>query len=498
MQKKIAILYELIKKDRFLLLFFIILSFIVFSPSFINLNYFWDDERFVFLNPSLIQSPSFLNFWNPNSIFFKTWPLGYSVFWWLLNYSPFTSIAFYKSLNILVHALNGYLVVKLLKKLELKYVIIPSLFFLIHPMQVESVSWIFQLLTLLSFSLFISSLLLFIEHCKKSNLLQYILSTALFAFSLWTKSVAILAPFIFFIFCWYYKKSIKFYFFILPFFVISFFTGVVNIKGVESFAQTNQNTSWKTALFNAINSNIKSISPEDRNKIVNDNANMYFQSIYGNIEKKKTFAFDGFNVFQQGVLHYASKFIFPINLNFIYPQKNTNLALTFSLLMTIIGIPIVLGIKLHRLWFIVSPVFIIFLAPYMGITYITFFYWSPVSDRYVYFAMTGVVLIISLILNSSRVKYHRYAVAVLIIFSFCSILYGTKFNRPEKLYEEIVEYKPHPVIYSVLFERYFLNLDRINAERVLNEGLKKFPANPNLQIDLMRLESLKKSLKTIE
>lgn len=498
MQKNIAELNELLKKDHFLLLFFIILSFLVFSPSFINLNYFWDDERFVFLNPSLIQSPSFLNFWNPNSIFFKTWPLGYSVFWWLLNYSPFTSIAFYKTLNILIHALNSYLVVKVLRKIELKYALVPSLFFLVHPMQVESVSWIFQLLTLLSFSFFISSLLLFIEHCKKNNLVLYIFSTILFGFSLWTKSVAILAPFIFFVFCWYYKKSLKFYFLVIPFFVISFLSGVVNIKGVESFAQTNQSTSWKAALFNTINSNIKSISPEDRNEIINDNATMYFQSIYGNIEKNKIFLFDGFSIFQQGVLHYASKLIFPVNLNFIYPQKNTNPFLVFSILIIIIGVPIFLGIKLHRLWFIVSPIFIILLAPYLGITYITFFYWSPVSDRYTYFAMIGVVLVISLILNSSRIKYHRYITVVLIIFSFCSVLYGSKFNRPEKLYEEIIEYKPHPVIYSVLFERYFLNLDRINAERVLSEGLKKFPKNPNLQIDLMRLESLKKSLKTIE
>ena len=73
------------QKELLIFLGFITISFLVFFPSFLNQNFFWDDERFVFLNPSVLQAPNWYSFWIVKSDFHKSWPLGYSIFWILVK-----------------------------------------------------------------------------------------------------------------------------------------------------------------------------------------------------------------------------------------------------------------------------------------------------------------------------------------------------------------------------------------------------------------------------
>lgn len=491
---------ELFQKEHFVFFFFIFLSFLVFSPTFLNLNFFWDDERFIFLNPSLLQSPGILNFWNPKSVFFKSWPLGYSVFWSLIKFSPFQQIAFYKLINILVHGLNGYLVFKFLKKIDFKYSLIPALFFLIHPLHVESVSWIFQLLTLLSFSFFISSIIFYLNYFKHKKIIYYVTSVLLFSLSIWTKSIAILSPFLYLYFIWHHRNKFRMYLLVIPFFIISLVSGVINLKGVEIFAQKNQiNDQWQTSFFNLIDNSINVLTPEDKNTISNNAANMYFQSIYGNFKKEQIQNFNQIIFFKQGLWHYFTKSLFPINLNFIYPRVTIHLFQIAIPLFFLFLVPIYLIFKNgDRRWIFIPIASCTFLAPYLGLTYITFFYWSPVSDRYTYYFLLVPIFVISFIFNSMNRKLHYFIILTLLSFTVLSFTYGTKFNQPEKLYEEIILYKPHPVIYSVLFERYLLDLDLENAKRILGEGMKKFPENSNIQIDRLRYDALEKSLMKTE
>jgi len=186
-----------IENERWLLLTFFIIATAVFFTSFLNLDFFWDDERFVFLNPSVLQAKSFLYFWNYKSEFFKSWPIGYSIFWILIKYAPTQSLFFYKFLNIFFHALNAFLVHRLVKTFHFPYPFFLALIFLIHPLQVESVSWIFQLLTILSFTFFILSLLLFIKFIQNKNWFMLTSSFIFFLFSLWTKSNSIFLPLFF-------------------------------------------------------------------------------------------------------------------------------------------------------------------------------------------------------------------------------------------------------------------------------------------------------------
>ncbi|MDO9182495.1 MAG: hypothetical protein Q7U04_08800, partial [Bacteriovorax sp.] len=221
------------QKEILIFLSFIIISLIVFSPSFLNLNYFWDDERFVFLNPGLIQAPDWFSFWNFKSEFYKSWPLGYSFFWLLIKNFPTQSIIFYKIINIIIHSLNGYLVYRFLKKLNFNLAFIISLIFLVHPMQVEAVSWVFQLLTLTAFSFFMGSLLSLLDFTESGKKTSLFLSFVFLLFSLWTKSIALLAPILFIFIFWYRNLKLSKYILLIPFFILSVYVGLSNQRGVD-------------------------------------------------------------------------------------------------------------------------------------------------------------------------------------------------------------------------------------------------------------------------
>ena len=124
--------------------------------------------------------------------------------------------------------------------------------------------------------------------------------------------------------------------------------------------------------------------------------------------------------------------------------------------------------------------------------YIAFFYWSNVSDHYAYFFI--IVLVFALGFLGKKYKRLAFEIALsayCLLLSLQSLNYGLKFNNPLVLYKEIIKYKPHPALYSLLFEQYYLKLDEKNAEQTLTEGHAKFPKDPQYEMDRLRLESLK-------
>jgi hypothetical protein len=68
--------------------------------------------------------------------------------------------------------------------------------------------------------------------------------------------------------------------------------------------------------------------------------------------------------------------------------------------------------------------------------------------------------------------------------------YGFTFNNPLAIYQEVVKFKYHPVIYSLLIEQYIYKLDYINAKKTLDDALIKFPTDPLILNDKVRVNSL--------
>ena len=470
---------KMFNKDTYIFILYLLIAFIVFFPSYDNLKFFWDDERFIFMNPSFTQAPGWVYFWNPFSSFYKTWPMGYTFFWMIIKYSPFKAIAFYKTINILIHSINAFLVYKFIKQIKLPYSAFVAIVFLIHPLHVETVSWVFQIFTLISFSFFMLALLQiynFLETSKKNSLL---FSYLFFFLSLSAKSIAALAPFIFLFLFFRYKKRFWTYLFLIPFFMMSLYYGISSQFGTENLTNQTQKPSISRQFISVIKNNYPTLVEKNKDAVKKNAESIYFDFTFNTNAKADTIIFDRWSILANGSWYYVSRALIPIGLQFIHKTSPPSLMLFLLALCLIFIIPVIFFSKTSDSVLLLIPgLSFVFLIPYLGLSFITFFYWSEFSDRYTYYFL----VVLSITLATAIKYYSRNGLKIflsfyLIILFITSINYGIKFNNPKKLYTEILSYKPHPAIYSLLFEQYLMELNLKESGEVLHEGLKKFPDN---------------------
>jgi hypothetical protein len=489
-------LLNLLEKDRYVFITLIALSFLIFFPSFLNHDFFWDDERFVFLNPEVLQAPHWYSFWNFNSVFYKSWPIGYAIFWSLMKAVPAASLAFYKCLNIIFHGINGFLVYKLVKDFKFRNPILLSLIFLVHPLHVESVSWIFQLLTILSFSFFLGSFFLLLEYIYRNKIYLLVISLILFLISLWIKSIALFAPFLFVLVFGIFGLKRKKCLFLIPFFLVSLYVGAFNLKGAESAMATNSHAQdqqqYIKKLTRQLEVAIQTIFSPEKLVLKNTEEKQFFDFTSQFEKKKNDYHFNMKKVLAQTPWHYVSQILFPLKLQFIYPEINYNYLLNSAALFLLFILPMLFSFLTRKSIYLIIPGFtLVFLGPYLGFTNIAFFYWSNVSDRYTY----GFILVLVFSSGFLLEKFHgMYLKKILLLYIFLlttqSIIYGCKFNNPLRLYEEIIQYKPHPAIYSSLFDQYILKLDLVNAEKTFAKEVELFPEDKQIEVNRIKLESL--------
>tara|TARA_R110000868_G_scaffold313440_2_gene574427 strand:+ start:3270 stop:4847 length:1578 start_codon:yes stop_codon:yes gene_type:complete len=203
---------------------------VVYAASFYS-GSLWDDNVFIFKAEAITHTSHPFVFFDYTSSNHRAWPLGY-VFFWILYRVFAENFVWYKLLNLLIHFLNFYLLRKFLVDSKVKHSLFIGLLFLFHPLQVESVSWIFQLNTLLATSFTLLCLNSVIQN-------KYKLSLLFFALSLLTKSYAVFLPFVFFLIFLKsnsFKKSLVR---TIPFFIISLLVGLLTIRGVTSSDSEN-------------------------------------------------------------------------------------------------------------------------------------------------------------------------------------------------------------------------------------------------------------------
>ena len=196
------------------------ISFLVFFPTLFATP-FWDDWSFIFRNYELRAASSPFYFFSYNNL--KAWPLFNSILW-ILYHTFYKKYFLYHLLSILIHASNGYLFFKILRRLDFQFAFLWSIVYLVHPSHVFVVAWIIQLKTLFSMFFFLLFLHFFIDYIKKKEKLYYFLYVLFFGLSVFTKSTtAVWGVFLFF--CYpFFSRRIAFKRFIiwsLPLFLLS-------------------------------------------------------------------------------------------------------------------------------------------------------------------------------------------------------------------------------------------------------------------------------------
>ena len=222
--------------------YYLIPCVVITAVAFINAmgnGFCWDDGGYIVQNP-IIKS---LSADGLKMIF--TEPYGG-------NYHPLTALTnaiewsfvldrpqLYHVDNLIIHLVNVGLVFWLLWKMtaRIEAAVIVALFFGVHPLRVESVSWIAERKDVLYTCFFLLALIVYINYIKgQDKTRNWILAFVFFVIACLSKSAAVCLPVLFFVFDYFYKRKFDFKLLIekVPFLILSLVFGVVALKSQAS------------------------------------------------------------------------------------------------------------------------------------------------------------------------------------------------------------------------------------------------------------------------
>lgn len=221
----------------------LLITFIAFSPTFNNNFIYWDDDIYVLENPNIYEldgksvakmfSEPMVSNYHPLTI------LSLAINYQISEFDPFS----YQLVNILLHliavALVYYLVLLLTGH---KYIgLIAAAIFGLHPMHVESVTWISGRKDVLYAVFFLGAFIIYLKHYVKSKKIShYLLVLFLFLLSCLSKPSAIILPVLLLFTDWYTKRTtnerlVRLGVEKVPMFALSLLFGILTINAQTDF-----------------------------------------------------------------------------------------------------------------------------------------------------------------------------------------------------------------------------------------------------------------------
>ncbi|MDP6850407.1 MAG: tetratricopeptide repeat protein [Planctomycetota bacterium] len=194
-------------RDAFLLIF---LCFLAFSSTLSN-EWIWDDDDYVVENPVLTQEGGLERIWTERRSIPQWYPLVHTTFWVERRVwgdapgggpNPFG----YHLDNLLLHALTGVVLWRLLRRLRVAGAWFIAALFILHPVTVESVAWVTERKNVLSLLLALSSIHSYLGWAEYRKTKSLVFSTILFIAALFSKTVVASAPAVIVLLLWWRKR----------------------------------------------------------------------------------------------------------------------------------------------------------------------------------------------------------------------------------------------------------------------------------------------------
>lgn len=439
---------DILEKNQILILFLFIITALLLYCQIITAPPIWDDHYFIFDFIPFKEGISHFDIWKNYA-----WPLSSSLYKTTLSLFG-RNYYLYHLTNIVIHALNSYLVFKIIKKLNLQYALLTSAIFLIHPANIISVAWIIQLKTLVAFTFFALSTwsyIHFLESKKKMHLAFFLL---FFIFSVLTKSTALFFPIALFVIHVAFKKiNKKFAIAFILFFIVSFIAGIKLMK---------------SPLVTKINS-------------VNDV--FIGETLY-----------EKFDFATQTIWYYLEQSFLPSSF---VPVKGIIGATTPLSLMTLASFLITLMILLFLLDFKIGLGFIcslIMMSPFLGLVKAPFMKITSVSDQHLYLILPILIWVFSSVLHllirmiSIATSQKEKFLALLFIsfstsyFASSTFIHSETFKNEEIFYQRSLEYNPRLLFLYINLSSYYQdNNDIDTAMAIINRALEMAQENPELK-----------------
>ena len=409
------------------LLLILVATFIAYSPTFENNFVDWDDDFYVEKNTlitkgevgkmfqlnvgdaikaaydkeareTLDKSSFVVGNYHPLTI--------YSLY---LNYSnskldPFS----YQFTNLFLHLVNVLLVFLLLKRIlpdKQLGILIGTALFALHPMHVESVSWVSERKDVLYSLFFLLGLLSYFRYREKRELLFLVLTFVLFLASCLFKPAAVVFPLVIILIDFYVDRKIflKSFLRYTPMLAISFLFGLITLS-----AQVDSGAVGK----------IEHLSQMEQIVLAG-----------------------------HSIILYLFKFFIPSELCALYPIPSSvdgTMYITFLLSLLIIFFVL----KYHSKDRNITFGFVFFLINLILILQVVSVGSAMIADRYTYVPYIGLSIITGVLLGKGLEKWKSKLLFIYVPIGFILILSGLTFNRikiwknTETLFSDVIAKEP--------------------------------------------------------
>jgi protein O-mannosyl-transferase len=436
-------------------LIIIIVTILIYSNSIKNGFVNWDDDISVIDNSDLVS-------FNMNNLF-KMFSNSYNGMYqpavmitFVINYAlhGLQPVAYHLT-NLLFHLLNILLLfvfIRLLFKNTL-LAMVTALIFAVHPMHVESVSWITERKDVLYAFFYLTSMIMYVRYIQSAYSKKFLILSFIFFFlSLLSKTNAVTLPLILFVIDIYYnrQKSKRALIEKVVFLLFSFIFGLIAIKSQEVLAAGS------------------------------------FRNVHYSILDRFVIACHAFDF-------YIIKFILPFHLSALYPfplkpngflPSQYYLSVIFTLVLIYGTIKLILSkaidlesrklIKFAALFYLLSISIVVFIP--VGK--------ADVADRYTYLPYIGLSMILFvLIKNVFQKRFKRTIIVsgtvILILFSILTFQRNKIWKDSFTLWTDVIQKYPNAELAYYGRGNYYQSVQNFQAALIdFNKSIEIKPDFP--------------------
>jgi hypothetical protein len=192
--------------DWIFALVLVIVTFLVYQPAWRG-EPILDDTVHVTNTQELRSVSGLIHLWTDPPTTRQYHPL-LDTFYWIEDKLWGESLLGYHLVNILLHLFSVFLLLKILRRLEIPGAWLAAAIFALHPVQVESVAWVAELKNTLSGVFFFGSLLVYLQFERNRSRLCYTLVLLLFVLGLLVKTIVAILPAAILILVWWKRGKL--------------------------------------------------------------------------------------------------------------------------------------------------------------------------------------------------------------------------------------------------------------------------------------------------
>jgi tetratricopeptide (TPR) repeat protein len=421
----------------------------------------WDDEAHI-TKSSLQTVEGLWRIWFSPGASQQYYPLVHTAFWLQHRLWGDDTLG-YHLVTIVLHALNAFVLVLILRRLKVPGHWLAGLIFALHPVHVESVAWISELKNTLSTLLYLAAAWFYLEYDDSRSGRSYLLATALFVLALFSKTVTATLPAALLVVMWWRRGRLDWRRDVLP---------LVPLLAIGVGAGVG--TAWL-----------------ERAQIGAEGLEFRFTLVERCL------------IAARAIWFYLRTLVWPAGLNFNYPRWQVSQAVWWQYLY-----PLAVAVALLVLWWARTRsrvplasalLFCGMLFPALGFVNVFPFRYSFVADHFVYLAsMPAIATAAAAATALCPVRWWRREVRIAAALVLCAVLgvltwvHSRDYANSETLYRATLARNPSSWFANNNLGFLLLEQGRLpEAERCLLEAVRLRPGVPlhHANLGLLRLRS---------